>query len=355
MDLKKIESLFPIQYNYDLITFTDNVDFKSVLDIGFGGGGASLYFAFKEKEVTSLGLNIDTYDYPREYFKKCGIKTFDMEFLSFNSDKKYDAIWMSHVLEHTLNVGLFLDKANSMLNDDGWLFVMVPPYEDLVCGGHLTTGWNIGHLMYTLLLSGFNIKDGHYIKIGYNICAFVQKSKTSLPELRMDYGDLNTTSDLWPLSIVNQGKDRGEYIVGNVEYINWFGTEPSEIICKKQISVIKNRLLESKFKEKLISFIKDYKEQKICFYGAGLLARILTEDYDLSRLNVSGFLDNNPEKAGSKLGGYAVFLPSKIEELKPDILIISVENADKILPFIKDLKQKFNLKFKIYDLNFNKI
>lgn len=244
LSIKAIESLFQIPYNFDIITYTDNINFKSVLDVGFGKGGASLYFASKGKEVTSLGLNINSYEYPKEQFKEYGIVTKDSEFLSFKSDKKFDAIWMSHVLEHTLNVGLFLDHAKDLLSDEGWLFIMVPPYEGLVCGGHLTTGWNIGHLMYTLLVSGFNIKDGHYIKIGYNVCAFVQKSKTALPQLRCDYGDLNTTSEQWPLYIINQGQEQGEHIDGNVSDFNWFGTTANEITENK--SGKKKKSLQSK-------------------------------------------------------------------------------------------------------------
>ena len=32
------EKYFSVDGNYDLITFTDNLKFDSVLDIGFGGG-----------------------------------------------------------------------------------------------------------------------------------------------------------------------------------------------------------------------------------------------------------------------------------------------------------------------------
>lgn len=81
-------------------------------------------------------------------------------------------------------------------------------------GGHLSTGWNLGQLMYNLLLSGFDIRNGHFCTRGYNVVAFVQKSFLELPELRMDIGDLETLYDYWPMHI-SQGLE------GNIDEVNW--------------------------------------------------------------------------------------------------------------------------------------
>jgi hypothetical protein len=34
----------------------------------------------------------------------------------------------------------------------------------------------MGLLMYNLILAGFDVRQGHFCKHGYNIAAFVQKS-----------------------------------------------------------------------------------------------------------------------------------------------------------------------------------
>jgi hypothetical protein len=124
-------------------------------------------------------------------------------------------IWASHVLEHQQNIEIFLTKCRSLLSDDGWFCVMVPPYKEQVVGGHATNGWNIGQLMYNLLLTNFDIKNGHFIRHGYNICAFVKKSKQPLPPIKMSIGDIEKTQDLWPIK-VKQGFN------GNIKEINWF-------------------------------------------------------------------------------------------------------------------------------------
>ena len=242
-DLLKIN--FMVDGNFDLINATSNLKFESVLDIGLGEGGASTYFAINGKDVTSLGLDIESYNYPKELFKKLDVKVIETTFDDYKSEKKFDGIWASHVLEHVLNTGLFLEKCKNLLSDDGWLFIMVPPYKNQVVGGHINNGWNMGQLMYNLLLTGYDIKNGHFINHGYNICAFVQKSKDSLPNIRMDIGDIESTKDLWPIE-VSQGFD------GNIDKVNWFDKfkyyENERTIIEKQKKELESK--EQTIKEK---------------------------------------------------------------------------------------------------------
>ncbi|MBD3844005.1 MAG: hypothetical protein IE909_19440, partial [Campylobacterales bacterium] len=58
------EMKFPIDGNFDLIMMTNNLSFSSILDIGMGDGGASLFFALHGKDVSSLGLELNSYDAP---------------------------------------------------------------------------------------------------------------------------------------------------------------------------------------------------------------------------------------------------------------------------------------------------
>jgi len=347
------EKYFSVDGNYDLITFTDNLKFDSVLDIGFGGGGTSLYFATKGKKVTSIGLNVHTYDYPRDLFDEYKIQVFDSDFLNFNSEKKFDALLMSHVLEHTLNPGLFLEKARNMLNDEGWLFVMVPPYNNYVLGGHVTPGWNIGHLMYVLMVSGFDIKNGHFIRYGYNICAFVQKNKTPLPKLRMDYGDLGNTAHLWQLPVEDLGS--GECMLGEVEVVNWFGASIDEINHARELRNSNKQILKLQTSQNINIFSEESQGKSVCFYGAGIFAQAFTDQFDLSGINIQGFFDKSKDKNGLKLANHPIYLPEKIRELKPDRLVLTMAKSDRVLPYIIELRKKYNLCFEIFDSSFNKI
>jgi SAM-dependent methyltransferase len=189
--------------------------FKSIVDVGFGNGAASLFFREMGKDVTAVDRNILFRGAPLERMSDVGIRVIENSFESLQLDEPIDAIWLSHVLEHTLDTGTFLKKAHSLLSNDGWLFVMVPPFKHEVVGGHVTPGWNLGILMYVLLISGFDIKHGHFIKHRYNICGFVQKAQYELPALNLDQGDIERTAALWPMKVA-QGFD------GNIQSINWF-------------------------------------------------------------------------------------------------------------------------------------
>ena len=239
-----IDSLFPIPGNYDLAKAASNLNFSTILDVGFGRGGASIFFAVNGKQVSAIGLETDSYAYPKELFRLLGISTAEVEFLNLPNTSNYDAIWMSHVLEHTLDVGAFLRKAWQLLADDGWLFVMVPPYKSAIVGGHVTTGWNLGQLMYGLLLCGFDIKSGHFIKHGYNLCAFVRKTNQKLPSLRYDIGDIEATAHLWPIAAA-QGFN------GDLQQVNWFANfidtsqrREAELAANSTIQTLKEKISE---------------------------------------------------------------------------------------------------------------
>ena len=202
----------------DILKATDNLGFQSVLDVGFGQGFASIYFSEKGKNVTSIGLALDKYYYPKELMNNLNIKIYESSLEDFSYiEQQYDAIWMSHVLEHTRNPGKFLDKAYSLLDRDGWLMLLVPPYKSDLVGGHVSSGWNIGQLIYNLILSGFNVKDGHYIKYGYSVVAFVQKStdNNDFSFLTYDTGDINLLKEYLPINIY-------EGMNGHIKSINWF-------------------------------------------------------------------------------------------------------------------------------------
>ena len=98
-------------------------------------------------------------------------------------DQKFDAILCSHVLEHQINVGLFLDKLLSLLNDDGLLSIAVPAHSPhAFVTGHVTA-WSLRLLAYNLLHAGVNCRKGEGLMD--NECTFVvRKNMLDLDALR---------------------------------------------------------------------------------------------------------------------------------------------------------------------------
>lgn len=171
-------------------------DFRSVLDIGSGGGHAEV-FRKHGKEVTTV--NLYEADYVGDYN--------EMELGTF------DCLWASHVLEHQPNPNLFLKKCFRDLNENGWLAVTVPPLKHEIVGGHVTL-WNAGLLLYQLILAGFDCSKANVKTYGYNISVIVRKKHLSLPTLRMDFGDIETLAPYFPIPVRNS-------FDGRILEVNW--------------------------------------------------------------------------------------------------------------------------------------
>lgn len=229
----ELQKFFPVDGTYDLIQATKNLQFNTILDIGVGKGGAAAFFAQEGKSVTGICPNLNIDSELKSILNEGAVTLQETTFEMFGDGKKFDAIWASHVLEHVQNPGDFLKKARNILSDHGWLMILVPKFKHNVVGGHISKGWNTGQLMYNLLLSGFNIKNGHFIDHGYSVCAFVQKTSIPLPKLRMDGSDIETTKHLWPMPVF-QGFD------GDIKNINWFNdfkvirTDPNDLTKNKE-------------------------------------------------------------------------------------------------------------------------
>ncbi|MCK9351776.1 MAG: class I SAM-dependent methyltransferase [Candidatus Pacebacteria bacterium] len=196
---------------------------QTFLDIGMGQGQLLKRLSKEGKTCTGIGLQIETYGEEMKNLKKLGINVIegDAEKLPF-PDKSFGGVVMCHTLEHCFNTGIVLKETKRVLKDDGWFFVFVPPYDSKICSGHVNTGWNIGQLMYVLLLNGFDVKNGRFIKYGYNIAAFVQKEKRELPPLRFDRGDISilAENDFWPAKIHSAKKDSDSFY-GDIVSVNW--------------------------------------------------------------------------------------------------------------------------------------
>jgi 2-polyprenyl-3-methyl-5-hydroxy-6-metoxy-1,4-benzoquinol methylase len=265
-----------IQYNVlkegsevldDRMTFTTKLleeapldSIKDVLDIGMGSGEFSIWFSKKGKSVTGTGKSFDSYNMDYDLLNKYGIKTieYDVDKMPF-ADKSFDAVLLSHVLEHCFDVSVVLKEIRRVLRDDGYLFIFLPEYSSIVYGGHVTTGWNTGQLLMALLLNGFNVKDGMFLHKEHQLCAFVQKSLIPLPALRCDSGDNSIlfNAGFFPTELKFMDSNN-DYFEGNIQSINWGSDIKMDItFSKKQKLIIGlSKVIPKVLLKKIIFYVK---------------------------------------------------------------------------------------------------
>ncbi|MGB1235301.1 MAG: class I SAM-dependent methyltransferase [Planktomarina sp.] len=190
-------------------------DFQSVLDVGAGNLCASAAFVRAGKTVSATVNNSAHYDVHAlrddiTFHENVQIENFKLP------GQTFDAVWCAHVVEHTMNPGLAIQSMRDLLNDDGVLFLSVPPFKDQVVGGHLSVGWNLGILIYFLLMSGFDVKNGSFVWHGYNVTAFVRKAPKQKFNVMGDAGDIEKLRPYFPDALnAKQGFE------GRIENINW--------------------------------------------------------------------------------------------------------------------------------------
>jgi SAM-dependent methyltransferase len=199
-------------------------DVNTILDIGAGEGKLAMHLSKKGKKVTCTGVAISSYvadvNYLRDQYEIDYVEC-DVETMPF-ADGIFDAVIMCHVLEHCPDVFRALGHARRVLREGGLLIIFVPPQEDIVCAGHISVGWNVGQLMYVLLLNGFDVQNGSFINYRYNVCGFVRRTERRLPQLRFDRGDISVLAKegFFPLPI-GDGDGFADKFNGAIKAINW--------------------------------------------------------------------------------------------------------------------------------------
>lgn len=169
------------------------------LDIGSGTGQHSAYIRQQGRKTITLDIGHQA--------------DIQADYLATEPFSGVEAIWCSHVLEHQVNPGLFLERIYHDLKDGGVLAITVPPLKHSIVGGHVTL-WNAGLLLYQLILAGFDCRHARLGTYGYNISVVVTKTPAQLPDLVHDFGDIERIAHLLPVPVVH-GFD------GRLPDINW--------------------------------------------------------------------------------------------------------------------------------------
>ena len=225
-----------------------------------GRGEFSSWFSKKGKTVTGTGINMDSYPLSEEILNDKNIKTVecDVEKMPFE-DNSFDAVLVSHILEHCFNLGVALKEIRRVLKKDGYLFVFLPEYVTTISASHAITGWNVGQLMVTLLRNGFNVKTGKFLHKEHQVCAFVQRSDIPLPELRGDSGDTHILykQGFFPEQL--KFADRNfESFEGNLTSVNWDTNVKQKIYhTKKQNALIYiSKLIPKKILRSIVFYLR---------------------------------------------------------------------------------------------------
>lgn len=88
---------------------------------------------------------------------------------------------------------------------------------------------------------------------------------------------------------------------------------------------LKKYLKDRHFDKTLSAYRKKFGNRKIVVYGTGLLFEAITQNYDLSGLNIIAVSDRkySVTKPDSYLG-FDTVAPDNIKDLDPDIVLVSV-------------------------------
>lgn len=99
---------------------------QRVLDIGSGGGFALK--AFQEMGLEVLG--VETSEVAQQFaIHKLNVKVVKSSLENFETDEKYDVIFMNHVLEHFMDPNEAMLKIVSLMNKNGLLYIRVPDHD----------------------------------------------------------------------------------------------------------------------------------------------------------------------------------------------------------------------------------
>ena len=126
-----------------------------LLDIGCSTGWITNVSKYEGFDASGLEANIFAAEYGRE---KYGIEIIDGYIEDLETDTKYDAVTMFHVLEHIADPQKMLEQTHELLNEKGKLLIVVPNAGSL--GVELfkkNYNWNIPH--HISFFSPLTIRD----------------------------------------------------------------------------------------------------------------------------------------------------------------------------------------------------
>lgn len=197
---------------HGLFKLITDFEFSTVLDVGSGSGEHAQVLKKYGKKVTALDFGTSVYA-RKSLNNQTGINQLNIDFYAYEEEVKYDALWVSHVLEHQPDPGAFIKKCMDLTKQNGLIAITVPPLKNEIVGGHLTL-WNAGLLLYQLVFNGLDCKKASICTYGYNITIIVKNKKRKSVKLDYDNGDITRLKEFFPPFI-------DEPFEGVIRMYNW--------------------------------------------------------------------------------------------------------------------------------------
>jgi len=288
-----------------------------ILDIGCSTGG--LLSIFKLNGYFNL-LGFD----PSPACVKTTKELYDIKatinnISNFNTNEKFDLIILSDVLEHLVDFNDSMHKINSLLKDQGLLFIKVPDAERF-------------DLYISAPFQQFSVEHVNYF------------SQYSIKNLLSKF--------CFDIVGTEQNESRLHYIADPAIFVL------SKKINKNNFKIIKDDISKTKIEKyitessamdlKLKKFIKEklLNKNKIIVWGVGThTLRLIGSGFDLSKITY--FVDSNIRYAGKKLNGIEIKSPDDIKENFP-ILISTYSYQQEIVDQIRGVLKLDNEIIKIY-------
>jgi len=279
----------------------------SIVDIGCAQGG--LLNMLKEKGFHNL-CGVDLSPACVEFIRSHGIEAVNSNLLDFQTERKFDVVLLTGVLEHIFDLQSSVIKLANLLSDAGSLLIEVPDasrYTDSTSAPfyrfdfeHINH-FSLPHLQNLLGLHNFELisylnTDNQVSEnsVSPTMIAIFRKSKQ--PFFQPDFSLKNIILDY-----IHQSK-RQEY---------------HETI---------NRLADS--------------GKPILIWGLGAHAARMLKETKLKECNIVAFIDNDPYKAGKSLLGKPVYPSEKLSEfsaVKPLLVICSVLYSHEMHTFARKI------------------
>ena len=167
----------------------------SVMDVGSGGGLHARAFKDSGSKVTCIDLGTSVY---AERSQQDDIEVVHANFNNYDSDRRFDLVWASHVLEHQRNPGAFIERLIHFCAPGGSVCITVPDPHRRLWGGHVSL-WTPGLLAYNVVLCGVDISSAEFVRGSNEFSLVFQPLPVELPaDLTFDYGDLDKLADFLP-------------------------------------------------------------------------------------------------------------------------------------------------------------
>ena len=199
-----------------------------LLDIGCGQGLQGRMFQDYGKDVVGLTMSKNN-----GYAGECISKVEYVDFLKYKSDKKFDIVWASHMLEHVPNVQEFVDKMKEHVKKGGIIAITVPAREKNILLTHVHS-FSAGRILRYLLCAGIDCRNAEILEYGYNLSVIIPDIQfisenydvEGMQNQSADFQEVDHIFKYLPVNIqMNKEWNNIYSFNGDIEKLNWRSIE----------------------------------------------------------------------------------------------------------------------------------